>query len=62
MEIIRKLKNDGISCIYISHKLDEIFELCDRVVVFRDGEKISEHQKALGYDSSHVSQAGSPNR
>ncbi len=54
MEIIRKLKNDGISCIYISHKLDEIFELCDRVVVFRDGEKISEHQKALGYDSSRL--------
>ena len=54
MEIIRKLKNDGISCIYISHKLDEIFELCDRVVVFRDGEKISEHQKAHGYDSSRL--------
>lgn len=54
MEIIRKLKNDGLSCIYISHKLDEIFELCDRAVVFRDGEKISEHRKTEGYDSSRL--------
>ena len=54
MEILRGLKEKGISCIYISHKLDEIFALCDRTVVFRDGEKISEYPKAAGYDSSKV--------
>ena len=54
MEILRGLKEKGISCIYISHKLDEIFALCDRTVVFRDGEKISEYTKADGYDSSKV--------
>ena len=54
MEILRRLKEKGISCIYISHKLDEIFALCDRTVVFRDGEKISEYTKADGYDSSKV--------
>ena len=54
MEILRGLKEKGISCIYISHKLDEIFALCDRTVVFRDGEKISEYTKAAGYDSSKV--------
>lgn len=37
-DIIKKLKADGISCIYISHKLDEVFEISDRVVVMRDGE------------------------
>jgi len=37
---IRKLKDDGCSIIYISHKLDEIFEICDRVSVLRDGELI----------------------
>ena len=37
MDILRGLKDKGISCIYISHKLDEIFALCDRTVVFRDG-------------------------
>ena len=35
--IIRKLKNDGISVLYISHRIAEIFEVCDRVSVLRDG-------------------------
>lgn len=37
-EIIKGLKDNGISCIYISHKLDEVFEISDRVMVMRDGE------------------------
>ena len=39
-EIIRDLKRKGISIIYISHRLDEIFQICDRVTVMRDGEYI----------------------
>ena len=35
--IIRDLKASGISIIYISHRMAEIFSLCDRVTVFRDG-------------------------
>ena len=35
--IIRKLRDEGISCVYISHKMDELFELCDRLYVMRDG-------------------------
>jgi ribose transport system ATP-binding protein len=35
--IIEKLKKNGVTVIYISHRLDEIFELCDRVTVLRDG-------------------------
>ena len=35
--IIRDLKAAGISIIYISHRMAEIFSLCDRVTVFRDG-------------------------
>lgn len=34
---IRELKAQGVSIIYISHRMDEIFEICDRVSVFRDG-------------------------
>ena len=34
---IRSLKAEGKSIIYISHRLDEIFEICDRATVFRDG-------------------------
>lgn len=35
---VRKLKASGISIIYISHRMSEIFTLCDRVTVMRDGE------------------------
>ena len=35
--IVRRLKEKGVSIIYISHRLEELFELCDRVTVFRDG-------------------------
>ena len=40
-DIIRHLKADGVSIVYISHRLEEIFEICDRVTVLRDGEFIS---------------------
>lgn len=39
-QIIRTLKEKGIAIIYISHRLEEVFELCDRVSVFRDGQFI----------------------
>jgi methyl-galactoside transport system ATP-binding protein/inositol transport system ATP-binding protein len=38
--IMRKVKEEGRSIIYISHKLDEIYSITDRVVVLRDGEYI----------------------
>lgn len=38
--IIRKLKQDGITVVYISHRLEEIFEIADRVTVMRDGKHI----------------------
>ena len=41
--IIRQLKSRGISVIFISHKLDEIFEICDRLTVFKDGEYVGEY-------------------
>jgi ABC-type sugar transport system ATPase subunit len=36
-EIMRELKSRGISIIFISHKLDEVLEITDRVVILRDG-------------------------
>ena len=39
-KIIHDLREKGVSIIYISHKLDEIFELCDIVTVMRDGHVI----------------------
>lgn len=43
--IIRKLRDEGISCVYISHKMDELFELCDRLYVMRDGMVVREFNK-----------------
>lgn len=40
--IINDLKNEGKSIVYISHRLQEIFEICDDVTVLRDGELIGE--------------------
>ncbi|MCI0514841.1 sugar ABC transporter ATP-binding protein [candidate division KSB1 bacterium] len=40
-ELIRKLKADGLGIIYISHRLEEIFQIADRVTVFRDGQHIA---------------------
>ncbi|HHT44095.1 MAG TPA: sugar ABC transporter ATP-binding protein [Fastidiosipila sp.] len=40
MKTVRELKSRGIAILFISHKLSELFELCDRVTVIRDGEYI----------------------
>ena len=39
--IIRRLRDEGVACIYISHRMEEIFELCDTVSVMKDGCLIS---------------------
>ncbi|MGI6011899.1 MAG: sugar ABC transporter ATP-binding protein [Ruminococcus sp.] len=36
-DVIRSLKKAGVSIVYISHRMEEIFELCDRISVLRDG-------------------------
>lgn len=40
--VMRRLKERGVGMVYVSHRLDEIFRVADRVVVLRDGEKVSE--------------------
>jgi len=47
MKTIRGLKAKGIAVIFISHRLPELFEICDRVTVMRDGKKI----KTVGIDN-----------
>jgi D-xylose transport system ATP-binding protein len=46
MGIIGRLRTEGISCIYISHKLDEVFGIADRITVLRDGHVISTTSRA----------------
>ena len=40
LDLVRKLREEGISIIYISHRLEELFEVADRVTVMRDGQYI----------------------
>lgn len=40
MDIVRELRSQGIGVIYISHRLDEIFAVADRVLVLRDGQHV----------------------
>lgn len=40
--IMRKLKAKGVTILYVSHKLEEIFEICDRVIILKDGAYVNE--------------------
>ena len=40
-EVVKRLQSEGVSMLYISHRLDEIFEIADSVTVIRDGQYIT---------------------
>ena len=42
-QILTQLRKKGVACIYITHKLKEIFQIADRVTVLRDGETVATH-------------------
>ncbi|MEA5050197.1 MAG: sugar ABC transporter ATP-binding protein [Oscillospiraceae bacterium] len=39
--VVRQLKQRGISTIFITHKLDEVYKICDRVTILKDGEYVA---------------------
>ncbi len=47
-ENIQRLREEGVAMVYISHRMDEIFRIADRVTVLRDGRRINTH------DTGHV--------
>ncbi|MGF0540420.1 sugar ABC transporter ATP-binding protein [Agrobacterium sp. ES01] len=40
-KVMRELRNQGVAIVFISHHLEEIFEICDRITVLRDGEFVA---------------------
>lgn len=43
--VIRRLKEQGVCVIYVSHRLPEIFEICDEMTILRDGVTVAEGRK-----------------
>ena len=38
--VLRRLRDEGVAIVYVSHRLEEVFELCDRLTIMRNGETI----------------------
>ena len=45
IKILQEMAQGGLSIIFISHRLEEVQQICDRVTVFRDGKLVSQYQK-----------------
>lgn len=43
-KIMRSLRDEGAGIVFVSHRLEEVFEICDRITVLRDGEYVGERQ------------------
>jgi ABC-type sugar transport system ATPase subunit len=53
-ELIRSLRTQGVTAIYVSHRMEEIFELCDSVTVLRDGQHVATQPTAALDEKSLV--------
>lgn len=52
---LKHLKEAGLSVIFISHKLEEVLDLCDRVTVMRHGKVVCEAKETAGMDATELS-------
>ncbi len=60
-KLIERLRSEGRGIIYISHKMDEIFQISDRITVFRDGEKVgTDHANDTTMDRMITMMVGRP--
>lgn len=53
-EVVRRLKEQGTSVLFVSHKLEEVFQVCDTVTVLRDGESVIESAALSGFSTDEV--------
>ncbi|MEG2382703.1 MAG: sugar ABC transporter ATP-binding protein [Oscillospiraceae bacterium] len=54
-DVIKQLKSQGVAIIFISHKLEEVFEITDRITVLRDGKFIGELETAKATNDQLIS-------
>jgi L-arabinose transport system ATP-binding protein len=53
-KIINGLRQEGRAIIYVTHRMDEVYELCDRVTVFRDGRSIETFEAVDGLERDRL--------
>jgi ABC-type sugar transport system ATPase subunit len=54
--LIKRLQGTGVTCLYVSHRLEEVFRLCDTITVLRDGQHVAT-KPAAEFDPSSLVQA-----
>lgn len=70
--VIRQLKSEGVATIFVSHRLDELYAICDGITILRDGSTVDERPistisklelvaKMLGKDLGNVQRSGQTN-
>ncbi|MFT2111694.1 sugar ABC transporter ATP-binding protein [Marinomonas sp. 2405UD68-3] len=70
--VIKELQATGVAILYVSHHLDELFQICDEITVMRDGQTIGQHAieemtkldmvaAMLGRDSEEIAKGGTTN-
>lgn len=55
LRILRELRDEGVTCIYISHKLDEVLDICDRITILRDGMTVGTYLASEMTENSIIS-------
>lgn len=52
-KIVQKLKSDGMSIIFISHRLDEVFKICEKITILKDGKVVGTYKsEAMSIDKT----------
>ncbi len=44
-KIVRRIKDEGMNVIFISHRLDEVFQICEKITVLKDGELVGTYER-----------------
>jgi ribose transport system ATP-binding protein len=53
-DVVRKLKDQGTAVLFVSHKLEEVYEICDTVTVLRDGVSVLESKSLSDYKQGEI--------